>query len=351
MKKISVTLRRERIVFNGLLLLEQILGNRLFTPFNMLKKKSMRWQLKRLEAQTPAKKMMVERVSNLSAEEFHSNYFRASRPVIFAGQATEWPCVKNWDLDTFSLGHGDKDVLLVNAQGLTSRQDNSHFEFLTLRELINNIKAGGTKYLRFSPFLENNPELVQDLNLSWLEKMKGPKTFASTYYMFLGGKNNKTLLHTDQPCNLYVQVYGEKKWTLFSAKDSSLLYPQISNTAYIKSPVDVDSPDLQKYPLFQYATAYEAVLKPGDILYVPPHTWHFVENLEDTIAVGYRFSSLKAALKSSFTLSLLRVLSTNPPLWKTMAYGKVDTNLIWAHAGGRIKELLKAKSMRKDAKS
>jgi hypothetical protein len=42
-------------------------------------------------------------------------------------------------------------------------------------------------------------------------------------------------------------------------------------------------------------------LKPGEVLYVLPHVWHQVENLTDAIAVGYRFSQLKAALSSSVT--------------------------------------------------
>jgi hypothetical protein len=111
-------------------------------------------------------------------------------------------------LDYFKLGYGENDLLLVNANGLTSREDHSHYEFLTVRELVENIKAGGDKYLRFSPLLENNPTLVQDLNMSWLQSMRGIKTFANTYYMFMGGKEQKTLLHTDQPCNLYQKPCG-----------------------------------------------------------------------------------------------------------------------------------------------
>jgi hypothetical protein len=283
---------------------------------------------------------IVESREGLTPFEFKKKYFSLSRPVVFKAAARSWVCCEKWDLDYFKLGYGENDVLLVNANGLTSREDNSHYEFLTVRELVENIKEGGKKYLRFSPLLENNPTLVKDLDLNWLQTMRGMKTFANTYYMFLGGARQKTLLHTDQPCNLYVQVYGEKKWTLYSPKDSLFMYPEISNTAYIKSPVDVDQPDHKNFPLFRHAIAHTAHLYPGDILYVPPHTWHFVENLSDTIAVGYRYSSLKASLKSSITMTLIRILSTNPPIWKTMKYGKTDTNLIWAHSGGKIKELL-----------
>lgn len=341
----------KRMLFQIFLILEQVLGAHLFKLFLPLKSFFLRRLLAKLRASgVSARKVAVDARSHLSAEDFQEFYFNKSRPVIFKGAARDWVCCKNWDLDYFKLGYGEEDLLLVNAVGLTSRENHANYEFLTVRDLIENIKNGGKKYLRFSPLLENNPTLVADLDLNWLQKMRGIQTFANTYYMFMGGKGQKTLLHTDQPCNLYVQVFGNKKWSLYSPQDSALLYPEISNTAYIKSPVDVDKPDLLKYPLFEYASVTEAFLEAGDVLYVPPHTWHFVENLTDTIAIGYRFSSLKASLKSSWSMTLLRVLSTNPPIWKTMEYGKKDTNLIWAHAGGRIKDLLKDLDLRKRVK-
>jgi ribosomal protein L16 Arg81 hydroxylase len=249
------------------------------------------------------------------------------------------------------MSHGDSDLLIVESEGLTTRERSSHHQFLSLRELIGNIRQGGDRYLRFSPLLHDNPTLAKDLDLKWLSEMRGSGTFANTYYMFMGGAGQKTYLHADQPCNLYVQIYGEKKWTLYYPKDSLCLYPETTNSAYVKSPIDIDKPDLTRYPLFGAAQAFEAHLRPGDVLYIPPHVWHQVENLSDTIAVGYRFSSLKAALKSSLTFSLIRILSTNPPVWKTRKYGKLDTNLVWAHAAGKIDQVMRERAERRKAKA
>ena len=33
--------------------------------------------------------------------------------------------------------------------------------------------------------------------------------------------------------------------------------------------IDVDAPDLNKYPLFAEALRYEAILQPGDVLFIP----------------------------------------------------------------------------------
>lgn len=340
---------RERRAIHACLVLEQLLGHRLshylVRPFKEKNLSRLRARLEASAAPHPAP-VTVDRRENLSAEEFRVEYFERSRPVIFAGAASAWPCVKKWDLDYFSAGYGEQPLLLVDAPGLTGRMEKPGYEFLPLRSLVKSIRSAGSRYLRFSPLLHENPELVGDLDMKWLEAMRGGNTFARTYYMFMGGNGQRTLLHNDQPCNLFVQARGEKKWTLFLPGDSSLLYPEVANTAYVKSQVNLAAPDETKHPLLKFALPMVAHLRPGDVLYVPPFVWHEVENIGETVAVGYRYSSLRAAARSSLAFLLIRALSTNPPVWKTMRYGKLDTNLIWAHTGGFIKQVLAERAVR-----
>lgn len=337
-----------RFVAHLLLVLEQVLGARAFKFFlGGIKNRLYRALAARLTEGRPAEPVFVDRVREFSAERFHREYFATGRPVIFDGAAQGWPCCRKWSLDYFSVKHGSSDLLIVQSEGLTTRAPDTAHEFLTLRELVGNIRAGGDRYLRFSPLLHDNPALAADLDLEWLGRMRGGKTFGNTYYMFMGGKGRTTYLHSDQPCNLYVQVSGEKKWTMFYPEDSACLYPEVTNSAYVKSPVEIDRPDFSRHPLFRAARPVVAHLKPGDVMYVPPHVWHQVENLTDSIAVGYRFSSLAAALRSSVAFSLIRILSTNPPVWKTRKYGQVDTNLIWAHSAGKIDAVLRERESRR----
>lgn len=334
--------RRHRFVAHFFLVLEQMFG------WKRMKARHMSWMESKWGGRSKPQEVPVDRVGELSPKQFQRAYFNTGRPVIFEGAAKSWPCTAKWNLDFFSGAHGGSDVFLMDSQGLTTRDPSSKHEFLTIKELVGDIRQNGDRYLRFSPLLHENPELAEDLNLSWLEKMRGGGTFGNTYYMFLGGAGKTTYLHADQPCNLYVQIHGEKKWTMFYPEDSSCLYPQVTNTAYVKSPVDINHPDFEKYPLFAAAKPMVAHLKPGDVMYVPPHVWHQVENLTDSIAVGFRFSSLKAALRSSLAFSLIRILSTNPPVWKTRKYGAVDTNLIWAHSAGKIEQVMREREERRE---
>jgi hypothetical protein len=334
---------RNRYQFEFLLVLEQLFGDAFF------KMARLRWKqrlLRKLEADlgnTPASRgsLQVERVQDLAPEDFVANYLHGDRAVIFSGAAKDWQCCQKWSLDYFEKIVGGEDVLLAGARGLTqpANQQEVSVEWLALKNLIHNIRAGGEKYLRFSPLVEKNKTLSSDLDHEWLAAMKGPKTFGHTHYLFMGGQGRKTFLHSDLPCNLFVQVTGEKKWTLYNVKDTPLVYPSVTNTAYVKSEISSDDFSSTAFPLFKYAQSIEAHLKPGDILYVPPYMWHEVENLTESIAVGYRFTSFKLASVSK-TFLLLRLLVTNPPVWKTGPLGKIDTNLIWAFTAGKLSEAL-----------
>ena len=338
MTKISADHQRR---FNRHLILEHLLGSRLFNAlFASGKKRLQESILEGLRGYPPGTLQPLERRTGLTAEEFRRDYFEKSRAVVLAGAARDWRCCRNWSLDRLAVEHGDQHVLLVDAEGLSGRGTRRGYEYLSLRELADNIRSGGDKYLRFSPLLQQLPVMERDIDLEWLKSLRGPRSFGNTCYMFIGGKGTRTLLHNDQPCNLYVQVSGRKKWTLYPAECAPFLDPRVSTTGYFDSPVDIDKPDLERHPLFRYIDGYEVTLEPGDVLYIPPHWWHHVENVTDTIAVACRFSSLKAALRASPTFTFLRATSMNPPIWKTMRLGRKDTNLIWAHANGNLDEVL-----------
>ncbi|CAN0015773.1 unnamed protein product, partial [Hapterophycus canaliculatus] len=52
-------------------------------------------------------------------------------------------------------------------------------------------------------------------------------------------------------------------------------------------PVDPDFPDLEKYPLFRYASPVKCRVGPGDILYLPALWYHRVSQKGITVAVNY----------------------------------------------------------------
>ena len=53
--------------------------------------------------------------------------------------------------------------------------------------------------------------------------------------------------------------------------------------------VDVEAPDMEKFPLFSQACFTETVLMPGDALYIFAKCWHFVRSLTTKTSVNFWF--------------------------------------------------------------
>jgi len=88
--------------------------------------------------------------------------------------------------------------------------------------------------------------------------------------------------------NIVVQVSGCKRWTLYPASSTPLLYPTRVpfEESSVFSAVNVACPNLHIHPKFRSARPVRVTLRPGDALYVPRHYWHFVEGIEDAVALN-----------------------------------------------------------------
>ena len=55
----------------------------------------------------------------------------------------------------------------------------------------------------------------------------------------------------------------------------------LQSTSMVMSPVDILSPDLNRFPLFRRARRLECTLRPGDVLFMPAFWWHEVQSQPD----------------------------------------------------------------------
>jgi len=81
-------------------------------------------------------------------------------------------------------------------------------------------------------------------------------------------------------------LVGRKRFTLYPRKHGDYMYsfPRI-HPLWHKSQVDFEYPDLERFPAFKEVRPLEANLLPGDVLFVPPYTWHHVEAIDDSVSV------------------------------------------------------------------
>lgn len=273
--------------------------------------------------------MEVERRSDLSLSEFKNHYVKKGIPVILEGVAKEWDCVKNWSLDYFKKIHGDDEIVLVDQA-----KPDYPYELTTLEAVIDNIRSGGGKYYRFYPLLTRHPEHLKDFDYEWLKQRNQKVKWFDAFQVFIGGKHSYTAMHNANQSNLFVQVYGEKKWVLYSHYYSAIVDPDPIRNVYRSASGKLESGPFDPfendpkgpYRLFKYIDGYSVHLKPGDVLWNPPFYWHAVKNETDSIGVGYRWLSPFYSFKISPLYMFLDLFSTKPPIWKSYKLYQKDIN-------------------------
>lgn len=275
----------------------------------------------------------VQRVKNISPREFHSRFAKPGIPVIFEKASADWPCAGKWTLEFLEKEYGDTEFNLVYHKGFTPADEAPLSDYhdviqekLSLKNLVQDIRTKGSKYLRFCPIIELKHELLKDLNLSWLKHMR-TTALGCSYQSFIGAKGRTTPLHDDMTAFFSLLPFGKKKWTLFSTAYKPIISPEITSHGHNFSNVKIDDPDLNLYPGMNLIDRYECVLNEGDILYVPAWMWHEVENLEDSWGVGYRFPDVRQAIDQSLTFFLKRIFLTEPPFWKVFYYSFFNANI------------------------
>ena len=94
--------------------------------------------------------------------------------------------------------------------------------------------------------------------------------------------------HYDGYHNFYAQLYGTKKFTLFSPINWPGLYPYpFLHPSHAQAQVNAtDREDVERFKLIKNVEALEVVLEPGDLLYLPPLWFHEVESMSVSISVN-----------------------------------------------------------------
>ncbi|CAG8459126.1 11097_t:CDS:2 [Diversispora eburnea] len=106
---------------------------------------------------------------------------------------------------------------------------------------------------------------------------------------WFGPKGTISPMHTDPYHNLLAQVVGQKYVRLYSPIETSKLYPFEGDFMSNTSQVEIENPNLEKFPLFATAQFKECILESGDLLYIPPGWWHYVRSLSVSFSVSFWF--------------------------------------------------------------
>ena len=99
-------------------------------------------------------------------------------------------------------------------------------------------------------------------------------------------------MHYDRSTSLLVQVRGQKRMLFVPPSQLPNLYTY-PNTHLLarRSRVNVHTPDLEQFPLFEQVQATEAMLGPGDVVLFGPGWSHYTESVTFSASVTCRFSA------------------------------------------------------------
>ncbi len=114
------------------------------------------------------------------------------------------------------------------------------------------------------------------------------------------GNRSMVATHFDNNHNIACVVSGSRRFTIFPPDQVGNLYigPLLRTPGGSPiSVVDLRAPDYAKYPKFRQAleSGLEAVLEPGDAIYIPILWWHGVESLDPlNVLVNYWWNDVNS---------------------------------------------------------
>ncbi|TKA34327.1 hypothetical protein B0A50_00307 [Salinomyces thailandicus] len=251
------------------------------------------------------------------------------RPLIIAGALAEWPATQLWKDPRYLLGLtlGGRRLVPVEVGRLYTDDDwgqrlipfhsfmtdyllpehPTEIGYLAQHDLFDHIPALKADvitpdYCWTTPPISEDEATLKTAGLGTVQQLDEPLVNA-----WLGPSGTRTPLHTDPYHNILCQVIGFKYVRLYPPAETACLYPQgiddkgvnMENT----SQVDIShhaaralgrdwDPDAvrvieEQFPKFAEARYEEAILKPGECLYVPLGWWHYVESLSTSFSVSF----------------------------------------------------------------
>ena len=303
----------DRGVFNLLFLLEHYLPKN--AALQAMKQERRARVAARLRSTGRGRVLPVERVRDISPEEFRARYLSRGMPVVLEGAAAEWPLMRRWGFDAFRERFGHERVKLVQRKGLSDDDFVDEREFseeIVFGEFLDQALHGGRKYMRFSPLLERFPQLLDDFDQRFFREMTG-NGLGITYQLFIGGAGTFTPLHNAMTSFLFVNVCGVKRWSLIPCRYLSVLDPAADGFGYNHSGAEGDLSNADEFPGLESIDRLEAVMQPGDVLFNPSWMWHSVKNEAPTIGVRCGFIDPKGMLLESPTLTFIRLFAARNP--------------------------------------
>lgn len=243
----------------------------------------------------------VEKRAGVSRDELFERYVCGSRPLVLTDVAKDWPAMSRWSPADLRARFGHLDVEIQAERNADPRYEENklqHRQTARLADFVDRVLAGGPTndyYMTANNEALRRPEfapLLQDIGT--LHPICDRAELPRLSSFWFGPAGTRTPLHHDTIMLMHTQVVGRKRWRFISPLETPKLY----NFNNVFSPVDVDRPDLARYPLFAQVTVLEVIAEPGDTVFLPLGWWHQVSSLD--VSLSFSYSNLAVPNQYSF---------------------------------------------------
>lgn len=247
----------------------------------------------------------LERKENLSVEDFYKEY-AGKKPVIFTPyNSKDWGAEK-WSEEYFCQIAGDT-IVRVRPELRDYLGDTTASKRMALKEYFEYAKPYYQErekdisiippYAQDTPLFKNKKEIAKKLKNFPIQYF--PKWYHNVYLdylcFFFGPKHQVTPLHFDncETHNLFFQIKGKKRFYIIPPGYNKYCY----RMGWRRSQIDARNVDYKQHPLFEKAKVYEVVISPGEIIYMPPRTWHQVCAIDSNISFNLDWHTPTSAFK------------------------------------------------------
>lgn len=229
----------------------------------------------------------LDTLTAIDPDHFYRHHYEVNRPAKLTGIIDHWPALARWSLDHFASVAGNA---IVEAQVERERSldyelaKDEHRRLVRFGELIDWLRKdeasndiyltaynSGTNAAALAPLWDDMAPIAL---LDETRERDG--------FFWLGPKGTLTPWHHDLTNNLLVQVMGRKRvrmappWAFERMKNSRHCFSDWANEPLPAGPGGTDTPPI-----------LEAIIGPGEAIFLPVGWWHQVEALDLSASMSF----------------------------------------------------------------